>query len=153
MVLRMEKKSWSPKKVEKKKRKGKEVAPLTTPINKYHRVIPIAILPLFLSLLPSYYQSAKTLVYECEMVEIKMRNNPNLANNTNYVVAQVDTLMSNRRYLSFTHQCSFLNASEDRISDYERELYENEILQLKMEHIIDRKERVMPKKEKTRQLK
>ena len=143
-------------KKKKKKRKKKSIVLPPPPLQldtKYHRVIPMAILPLFLSLLPSYYQNANTLVYECEMVESRMRNDPNLVNNEAYVIAQVDTLCSNRRYMSFAHQCCFLNASEDRISDYERELYENEILQLKMEYIIDRKERNMEEKKETCQLK
>jgi hypothetical protein len=125
-----------PKEKKKRKLSKKQITPI-----KHYRVIPIAILPLFLSLMPSYYQNANTLVYECEMVEMRMRNEPNLVNNAKYVVAQIDTLRANRRYISFAHQCSFINASEDKLSDYERELYENEILQLKMEYVIDRKER------------
>jgi hypothetical protein len=114
---------------ERNDRKKMEKDNLATPHN---RIIPISTIPLFLSMMPTHYHDANSILYECESLEISIRNSLSLlVGITKHVYDQVDTLTSNRRYLGFIYQQSFCNGLRE--SCYERDLLENEILQLKME--------------------
>lgn len=124
---------------EKKRRKRKEKRDRETQEKEFldtvfPRIIPISLLPLFLSSLPlPSLHGATSLLYECELLEAQIRNQHAL---TVLETEQVESLALNRRYLSFLFQQSHFNGNrgdEDGLAAYERELYENEIFQLKLQ--------------------
>lgn len=103
-----------------------------------YRLIPVALLPLFLPFLPPCYTRINTVLHECEMLESRIWNCfTDIANYQSYLTEQVEALARNRRFIGFTYQCShhasFVHEPQQRLlSQYERSLYENEILQLRM---------------------
>jgi hypothetical protein len=103
-----------------------------------YRLIPVALLPLFLPFLPPCYTRVNTVLHECELLESRIWNCfTDIANYQSYLTEQVEALARNRRFLGFTYQCShhasFTQDPQQRLlNQYERSLYENEILQLRM---------------------
>jgi len=101
---------------------------------KEHRLVPLAILPLFLSFLPPCYSRVNTVLYECEMLESRVWNSfVDIGDHQAYLTEQVEALARNRRFMGFTYQCAYQSPQQRSLSQYERELHEAEVLQLRLQ--------------------
>lgn len=94
----------------------------------FGRILPISLLPLFLSHLPDFYQEVNISLSLCEQAESLLWNSMVLHKYDSYVADQVRLLRENRRHLAMEYQCDrFTNDRE--IENYENILLENELLQ------------------------
>jgi hypothetical protein len=106
-----------------------------TPDNTvFTRLIPVSILPLFLTQLPLCYTRVNAILHECERLEKRVWSQfPDIVYYPSYLVEQVEAIEQNRRYASFSHQCAYATLQRP-VDNEERRLHENEILQLRLDH-------------------
>lgn len=94
----------------------------------FGRILPISILPMFLSRLPDFYQEVNISLSLCEQVETLLWNSMVLHKYDSYVADQVRLLRQNRKFLAMEYQ-SFRFIKDQQTENYEIILLENEILQ------------------------
>jgi hypothetical protein len=112
-------------------RRGQKRAEVAAAEEQWTRLIPVAVLPLLLPLLPPCYTRANEILYECEQLEQRLwRQFTTMAQYPRYVMAQVDALASNRRHVARLHQQSHLAQR----AKAESRLHEDELLHLRLEH-------------------
>ena len=105
---------------------------------EFPRLIPVTVLPLFLTYLPTCYTRVNTILHACEQMEESIwAKFHTLAYYESYMAEQVDAITQNRRFTGFAHQCTHLLLGEQAVRPldaYERSLHANELLHLRLLH-------------------
>lgn len=89
----------------------------------YDRLVPIALLPLWLARLPEWYHACNGIVRNCRHLEGRLLAARDLACYPHYVMEQVHAMATNVNYVSFQSQQRLVSAR----GTLQQELYETEL--------------------------
>lgn len=117
------------RKMEDKRRKKKKKMDWE---KEYDRIIPISILPIFLSHLPGFYQTVNMTLSLCEELEIMIWKEIQFTNYDDYVRDQMRVFKHNRKVIAFQYQTIQFDRPNKELDQYELILKENELFQFRL---------------------
>lgn len=100
---------------------------------KYHRLLPVSLLPLFLNMFPLFYQSINNTFIQCHNLRDCLLKNTPFSYYPDYLYQQIEVLNINCEYICHIHQQSYYRIHCREESEMEK-IYMNEIDRLKKEH-------------------